>query len=93
MFRSLIALVLIAAPTVTFAAPTIDAAADRALEAESAALPTPSLDARLKARAAAARIAIRTADTLGLTDEASATRVGAAADATPVVVALRARAE
>lgn len=62
--------------------------ADRRLEAESAALPTPSLATRLQARAAAYRVVLQTAEQLGF--DAGAVEQMARVRRAPVVVAARA---
>lgn len=60
---------------------------DRDLEAESAALPTPSLATRLQARAAAYRVVLQAADQLGF--DADDVEQTARAQRAPVVVAAR----
>jgi len=90
MTRLSIALALLLAPIAVQAAPADEAqAADRTLEAASTALPTPGLSARLQARAAAYRVAIRTAEGIGLVEQTDAARITDAAPAAPVVVAVR----
>lgn len=89
---SLPALLLLIAsilPGAALASPEADA--DRALEAASAALPTPSLQARLQARAAAYRVVLDTAERFGLDEDAVAGLAAREqAPAEPVVVAVRA---
>ncbi len=79
-------LALIALGSTAAAEPAADA--DHRLEAESAALPTPSLATRLQARAAAYRVVLQTAEQLGF-DEGAVEQMARARRA-PVVVAARA---
>lgn len=61
--------------------------ADGRLAAQAAALPTPSLKTRLKARATAYRMVLQTAETLGF-DEGEVARLAQARKG-PIVVAVR----
>lgn len=80
MLRSLVLLALFSLPTAALAEPPSDAE----LEAASAALPMPSLEARLKARAAAWRVVSGAAARFGFGD---ADVRAAVAPAAPVVIA------
>lgn len=85
MLRTLLLIalpILLTLPTAALADPPTDAE----LEAASAALPMPSLEARLKARAAAWRTVNNAATTLGLGDLA-VRQATDAATGTAVVVA------
>lgn len=83
----LFALVLSIAGLSSTAVAAPEADADQRLAAEATALPTPSLRTRLKARAAAYRVVLQTAEQLGF-DEAAVGQVARAQQA-PLVVAAR----